>query len=48
MTLDLGDKVLAGQGRSIDLSAQGVDDIADGFIAWNGVVGVLDPELDCT
>lgn len=47
MTLDLGHHVLAGQGRSVDPSAKRVHDIAEGFIAGNGVVGVSDPELDC-
>lgn len=48
MALYLGDDVLARQGRSIDLSAQGIHDITKDFIAGNGIIGVLDPELDCT
>ncbi len=46
MALDLGNDVLAGHGRPVDLSAQGVDDVAEGFVAGDRVVGVLDPELD--
>ena len=48
MALDLGNDVLARQGRSIDLSTQGSHYIAKDFIARNSIVGVLDPELDCT
>lgn len=48
MALNLGHNVLAGQGRPVDLSTQGVDNIAEGVIARHGVVGVLDPELDRT
>ena len=48
MTLDLRHEVCAGQGCPVDLSTQRVDDIAKGFIAGNGVVGVFDPELDRT
>ena len=48
MALDLGDEVLARQGRSIDPSAQGIQDVTKDFIVGNGIVGVLDPELDCT
>ena len=48
MALDLGHEVLAGHGRSVDLSTQRVDDVAEGFIAGDGAVGVLDPKLDCT
>ena len=46
MALDLGHEILAGQGCPVDPSAQWVDDVAEGFIAGDGVVGVLDPELD--
>ena len=48
MALDLGDEVRARQGGSIDLSAQGIQDITKDFIAWNGIFGVLYSELDCT
>lgn len=48
MTLDLGHDVLAGHGRSIDLSAQRVDNVAEGFVAGDGFVGIPDPELDRT
>ena len=48
MALDLGDDVLARLAHSIDLSAQGTHDISKDFIAGNVIVGVLDPELDCT
>lgn len=48
MPLDLRDDVLARRGRSIDLSAQGIHDTSKILIAGNGIVGVLDPELDCT
>ena len=46
MALDLGHNVLTGQGRPIDNSAQGVDNVAEGFVAGDRVVGVFDPELD--
>lgn len=46
MALDLGHKILAGQRCPVDPSPQRVDDVAEGFIAGDGVVGVLDPELD--
>lgn len=48
MALDLGHDVLAGHGCPIHLSAQRVDNVAEGFVAGNGAVGVLDPELDRT
>ena len=32
---------------SIHLAPEGVDDYADGLIAWNGVVGVADVKLNC-
>ena len=48
MALDLGNDVLAGHGRSIHPSAQRVDNVAEGFIAGDGSVGILDPELDRT
>ena len=48
MTLDLRYKILAGQRRSVDPSTQRVDDIAKGFVAGDGVVGILDPKLDRT
>ena len=46
MALDLGHEILAGQGCPVDPSAQRVDDVAEGFIGGDDVVGVLDPELD--
>ena len=46
MALDLGHDVLARHGRPVDPSAQRVDNVAEGFVAGDGVVGVLDPELD--
>ena len=48
MTLDLRYEVRAGQGCPVDPSAQRVDNIAKGFIAGNGVVGVFNPKLDRT
>lgn len=48
MALDLRHDVLAGHGYSVDLSAQRVDNVAEGFVAGDGVVGVFDPELDRT
>lgn len=48
MALDLWHDVLAGQGRPVEISAQGVDDVAEGFIAGYGAVGVLDPDFDRT
>ena len=48
MALDLRDEVRAGQGWPVDPSTQRVDDIAKGFIAGNGVVGVFDPKFDGT
>lgn len=32
---------------SIHLAPEGVDDYAEGLIAWNGVVGVADVKLNC-
>ena len=46
MALDLGHDILAGQGCPVNPSAQRVDNVAEGLIAGDGVVGVLDPELD--
>ena len=46
MALDLGHNVLAGQGRSVDIAAQRVDNVAETVIIGDSVVGVLDPELD--
>lgn len=48
MALDLRDDVLAGHGHPVDFAAQGVDDVAEGFVAGYGVVGVLDEEFDRT
>ena len=48
MALDLRHDVLAGHGCSVELSAQGVDNVAEGLIAGHGAVGVFDPKLDRT
>ena len=48
MALDLRHEVRAGQRWPVNPSAQRVDDIAKGFITWNGAVGVFDPKLDRT
>lgn len=46
MALDLRHDVLAGQGHPVDFAAEGVDNVAEGFVAGDGIVGVLHPELN--
>ena len=46
MALDLRHNVLAGKGHPIDFAAQGVDNVTEGFVTGDSIVGVLDPELD--
>lgn len=48
MALDLSHNVLAWQRRSVNPSAQGVHDVAEGFIRGNSIIGIPDPELDST
>ena len=48
MTLELRNDGVARQRYAIDYPAEGVDDEAYCFVGWDGVVCVLDEELDGT